>query len=226
MSLIAEPPAHRHVRWRLTNLAREIKSLQLDEFDVQQLDFRYPYEKLPQKPTYFASYPGHSIPEPNTDNFREPYKGLDDETEYSLTHISVGDSAFNNSGLYKHNQPEFGCYHITEMIDPAYPHIKALMYNNMVATDSTILCGELMPILRTMLTQLRRQKFIHQLVTPVLMFSLMGFQARVIEAFFRDDKLVLRPTKLFDFTHGNDNAFKTLALWYMGNPLEITTQGS
>ena len=58
------------------------------------------------------------------------------------------------------------------------------------------------------------------------MFSLMGFQARLIETFFRDDKLVLRPTKLYDFSHGNDSAFQTLILWYMGKAIEINTQGS
>ncbi|RAK98796.1 uncharacterized protein BO80DRAFT_386874 [Aspergillus ibericus CBS 121593] len=138
----------------------------------------------------------------------------------------VGDSAFENSGLYKHDQPEFGCYHIAELNDPAYPHIKAVMYNNMVATDSTILYGELISILRIMLTQLRRQKFIHQMVTPVFIISLMGFQARVMEAFFRDGKMVLRPTKLYDFSHGNHNAFKILAQWYIGKPIGITTLAS
>lgn len=60
----------------------------------------------------------------------------------------------------------------------------------------------------------------------VLIFSLMGVQARVIEAFFQGHKLVLRPTKMYDFSHGNHNAFETFAQWYIGKPIGITTQAS
>ncbi|CAG8908029.1 unnamed protein product [Penicillium egyptiacum] len=80
-------------------------------------------------------------------------------SEGPWTSKCVGESAFENSGLYKHDQPEFGCYHIAELNDPAYPHVKAVMYNNLVATDSTVLYGELIPTLRIMLTQLRKRKF-------------------------------------------------------------------
>ena len=55
----------------------------------------------------------------------------------------------------------------------------------------------------------------------VLIFPLMGLQARVIEAFFQDFKLVLRCTKIYDFSHGNHDAFKTFARWYMGKPIGI-----
>lgn len=58
----------------------------------------------------------------------------------------------------------------------------------------------------------------------VFILSLMGFQPRVIEAFFQGQHLVLRPTKLYDFTHGNPNAFKTFAQWYMGKPIGNTMQ--
>lgn len=61
----------------------------------------------------------------------------------------------------------------------------------------------------------------------VLIFSLMGLQARVIEAFFHGENLVLRPTKMYDFSHGNSDAFKSLAQWYiLGEPIGDTTQAS
>ncbi|RJE18337.1 hypothetical protein PHISCL_09326 [Aspergillus sclerotialis] len=260
MSRVVESPAHRQVRATLTNLARKANSLRVDEFDLQQLkeldihlDGITLDETSPHRPSYFAPYPGHSVPEPNDDDLGGAYNGLDDETKYSLArpadrayvmdiHLSsyisyydlhaqgerapwiskcVGESAFTNSGLYKYEQPEFGCCHIAELNDPDYPHVKAIVYNNLVATDPTILYGELLPILRIMLTQLRRQKFMHQMVTPVLVFSLMGLQTRVIEAFFDTHQLVLRPIKLYDFSHGNRNAFKTFAEWYIGKPIEI-----
>ena len=52
----------------------------------------------------------------------------------------------------------------------------------------------------------------------------MGLQARVIEAFFQGQNLVLRPTKMYDFSHGNPDAFKTFAQWYMGKPMGDCTR--
>ncbi|KAB8264339.1 hypothetical protein BDV32DRAFT_135271 [Aspergillus pseudonomiae] len=132
----------------------------------------------------------------------------------------VGETPFR--GLFKYEQPEFGCYEITYLDGPSYPHVMAVIYNNLVATDDTVLCGELLPILRIMLAQLMKWEFVHQMVSPVLIISLMGLKVRVIEAFFKDQKLVVRPTKMYDFTHGNDAAFKVFAQWYMGQPIGDT----
>ncbi|KAF7122064.1 hypothetical protein CNMCM5793_000019 [Aspergillus hiratsukae] len=263
MSQIEESHSRREMREALRNMALSVKGLGVDEFDLQQLkslnirvDFMTLEETSPQKPSYFAPYPGHLLPDPNEDTLGGAYNGLDDETELSLTrpadrayvmdiylsnYIShcgrfakeervpwtakcVGDYPF--TGLYKDEQPEFGCYHITDLNGPTYPHVKAIMYNNMVATESTILCGELLPILRIMLTQFWKARFIHQMVSPVLIISLMGLKARVIEAYFDGQTLVMRPTKMYDFTHGNNAAFKIFAQWYMGAPVGDTVQAS
>ncbi|GKZ81077.1 hypothetical protein AnigIFM56816_005588 [Aspergillus niger] len=268
MSPMLEAPARRQMRAALRDLALKIKSLRVDELDLQlleKLNIRVNLMSLdeasPHKPSYFAPLKDHAIPDPKDDDLDGPYNGLNEETEPAFTspidrayavdiHFSsyityysmkadregyrttwfskcVGDSPFEKSSLYKYEQPEFGCYRIAELNGPTRPHVKAVMYNNLVATDSTILFGELMPILRIMLTQLRRRKFIHEMVSPVLIFSLMGLQARVIEAFFHGENLVLRPTKMYDFSHGNSDAFKSLAQWYiLGEPIGDTTQAS
>ncbi|PGH31921.1 hypothetical protein GX50_05304 [[Emmonsia] crescens] len=96
----------------------------------------------------------------------------------------------------------------------------------MVAKDSTILHGELFPIVRIMITQFWKRKFAHQMVSPVLIISLMGFKARVIEAYFEDQTLVMRPTNMYGFTHANPAAFKTFVQWYMGPPIEDTIRAS
>ncbi|KAA8641642.1 hypothetical protein EYZ11_006838 [Aspergillus tanneri] len=256
-----ESPTRRKMREALKNITQSIKGLEVDKFDLQQLkhlnirvDSLVLDESSPHKPSYFAPYPGHLVPNPDDDALGGPYNGLDDETEHSFTrpidrayvmniHLSsyisycdtyakgerppwtsgcVGDYPFK--GLYKHDQPEFGCYHITDLNGPTYPHVKAVMYNNLVAMDSTILYGELLPILRIMLTQLWKARFIRQMVSPVLILSLMGLKARVIEAYFRDHTLILRPTKIYDFTHGNNAAFKTFVQWYMGQPIGNTVE--
>ena len=81
MSRVVESPAHRQVRATLTNLARKVNSLRVDEFDLQQLknlnihiDLITLDETSPHKPSYFAPYPGRSIPEPNDDDLGGAYK--------------------------------------------------------------------------------------------------------------------------------------------------------
>lgn len=86
-----------------------------------------------------------------------------DLSDFDLS--SVGDYPFK--GLYKYEQPEYGCYHVTDLKGATHPHVKAIMYNNFVATDSTFLQGELFPILMIMLTQLWQPHFIRQMITPV-----------------------------------------------------------
>ena len=54
----------------------------------------------------------------------------------------------------------------------------------------------------------------------------MGLQSRVIETFFEGPNLVLHTTKMYDFSHGNPNAFKEFAQWYMGKPMGDCTQVS
>lgn len=79
---------------------------------------------------------------------------------------SVGDYPFK--GLYKYTHPAFGCYDITDLRGPTYPHVKAIMYNGIVATDSTILRGELLPAICIMLTQFWKMRFVRQKVSPVI----------------------------------------------------------
>ncbi|RAK71281.1 uncharacterized protein BO72DRAFT_481852 [Aspergillus fijiensis CBS 313.89] len=65
--------------------------------------------------------------------------------------------------------------------------IKAFTYHNMNGTDNKILRGEVMVVLRLMIAQLRRVRYIEQLTAPVLLFSFMGPQhARLVEAYFND----------------------------------------
>lgn len=50
----------------------------------------------------------------------------------------------------------------------------------------------------------------------------MGFTARVIEAYPQDGALVLRATKMYDFTHANDAAFAEFCQWYLGDAIGDT----
>ncbi|KKZ60119.1 hypothetical protein EMCG_05144 [[Emmonsia] crescens] len=211
----------------------QLKSLNI-RVDPMILD-----ETSPHKPSYFAPYPEHLVLDPDEEALGGAYNGIYDEMEpftrpanraYEMNkHLShyiyycslfceeertpwttkcVGDYPFQ--GLYKYAEPAYGCYRITDLNDPTYPHVKAVMYNNMVATDSTILHGELFPIVRIMITQFWKRKFAHQMVSPVLIISLMGFKARVIEAYFEDQTRSHAPDKY----------------WYMGPPIGDTIRAA
>ncbi|KAL2821900.1 hypothetical protein BJX63DRAFT_377394 [Aspergillus granulosus] len=123
-------------------------------------------------------------------------------------------------------EPSYACASITDMNGNSHPHVKAIMLNNMVASDSTILLGELLPALRIMLLQVRRGRLLQHIITPVMIISLMGMKARVIEVYQENDTLVVRPTEMIDFTHANDDGFKQLAQWYLGKAIGDTVETS
>ncbi|KAK2812587.1 hypothetical protein FQN50_001231 [Emmonsiellopsis sp. PD_5] len=260
-SRTVESSAHIAMRHALRRIALRIKDLAVNEFSPEQLNSLNIHvdpmildETSPRKPSFFAPYPAHLVPDPDEEALGGTYNGIEDEMEpftrpanraYEINrHLShyiyhcslfceegrtpwtakcVGDYPFQ--GLYKYAEPAYGCYRITDLDDPTYPHVKAVMYNNMVTTDdSMILYGELFPIVRIMITQFWKAQFAHQMVSPVLIISLMGFKARVIEAYFKNQMLVVRPTKMYDFTHANPVAFKMFVQWYMGPAIGDTIQ--
>ncbi|GFF50597.1 hypothetical protein IFM46972_09086 [Aspergillus udagawae] len=115
-------------------------------------------------------------------------------------------------GLYKDEQPEFGCYHITDPNGSAYPHVKPTMYNNLVATDSSHLGRVATDSVNHAYAVL--EAAVHSpdglIATIVLIISLMRLQARVVGACFDAEYLVLRPTKAYDFSHGSPRLSKYL----------------
>lgn len=92
--------------------------------------------------------------------------------------LSVGDYPFK--GLDRDKQPVFGCYHIRDMDGSTYPHVKAVMYNNLVPKDNTLLLGEILPILRIMIAQFWKAWFVHHMVSPVITSSSGLKRVRVI----------------------------------------------
>ncbi|KAK2801206.1 hypothetical protein FQN51_005521 [Onygenales sp. PD_10] len=229
-SSTVESPTHIAMRHDLRRIALRIKDLAVDEFSPEQLkslniriDPMILDETSPRKPSYFAPYPAHLVPDPDEEVLGGAYNGIDDEME-PFTRPA---NHYPFQGLYKYAEPAYGCYRITDLNGPTYPHVKAVMYNNMVTTDdSMILYGELFPMVRIMITQFWKAQFAHQMVSPVLIISLMGFKARVIEAYFKNQILAVRPTKMYDFTHANPAAFKMFVQWYMGPPVGDTIQPS
>ncbi|KAE8153498.1 hypothetical protein BDV25DRAFT_149264 [Aspergillus avenaceus] len=106
---------------------------------------------------------------------------------------------------------------------PDYPHIKAVMYSNQEGKEHEILRSELLIILRLMLGQLKKRRFIRHMIAPVLLLSFMGKRGRAIEAYFDGQCLVLRSSQLYNFREQTALAFKDLAELYLGDPVGRTT---
>ncbi|PGH35029.1 hypothetical protein GX50_02163 [[Emmonsia] crescens] len=145
-----------------------------------------------------------------------------EEERTPWTSKCIGDYLFMN-GLYKSFPPAYGCSNTTDLDGSTHPHVKAVMWQGLVAKDSTILRGELSPIVEIMISQFLQTRFVDHMVAPVLIISLMGFKARVIEAYFKDQTLILRPSEMLDFTHANNAGFKTFVQWYLGPPIGDTS---
>ncbi|PYI07033.1 hypothetical protein BO78DRAFT_314189, partial [Aspergillus sclerotiicarbonarius CBS 121057] len=129
----------------------------------------------------------------------------------------IGDQQF--TGLFEHNFPEYGATKAIKAKDGSYPHVKAMIYNNLDGEDGQLLRGEILIALRLMYAQVKRTRFVEHMTAPVLLFSFMGPQhARIIEAYFDGSSLVMRPTQLFDFRKKDAVSVKTFGQWYLGNP--------
>ncbi|OGM46183.1 hypothetical protein ABOM_004860 [Aspergillus bombycis] len=136
----------------------------------------------------------------------------------------VGDYTTYKS-LFQYHEPAFGALYMTDLSGPDHPHTKAIVYNNVNTTDQAILRGELLLILRLMIGQLRKRRFIRHMVAPVLLFSIVGPQhARIIEATFDGSNLNLRSTKIFDLRYKNVQGLKDFAEYYLGPPIGDTVK--
>ncbi|KAE8406801.1 hypothetical protein BDV37DRAFT_242029 [Aspergillus pseudonomiae] len=137
--------------------------------------------------------------------------------------VSLGDVPFVN--LNDHSSPEFVTSNACQVKDGPYPHLKAMVYNNLDGADDIILRGEVTIALRLIIAQMRRNRFIEHMTAPVLLFSFMGpQQVRLVEAYFNGSSVVVRPSRLFDLRTKNEAVLKELGQWFFGPPIGNTKE--
>ncbi|KAJ9247136.1 hypothetical protein DTO207G8_8284 [Paecilomyces variotii] len=109
-----------------------------------------------------------------------------------------------------------------------YPHLMLTVAHKSDGRREYLLRGELLTIAAVMISRLRSQRFAQHTVIPVMLFSFMGEKkGRIIQAHTNSQALVIRKSKLYDFsTVDNFRKFTTLFLRYMtcdaiGNTREI-----
>ncbi|KAJ5272171.1 hypothetical protein N7524_005440 [Penicillium chrysogenum] len=124
--------------------------------------------------------------------------------------------------LYQYDAPEFGAFDTADVAGGQYPHFKAVIYNGLEADNETCFRGELLIILRLMLGQLRKIRLLHHNIAPVLLVSLAGKRARVLEAYFDEgsQSLVVRSSELYEVSDRTSasKTFITLAEYFLGDP--------
>ncbi|KAL4792434.1 hypothetical protein BDV19DRAFT_252729 [Aspergillus venezuelensis] len=64
-------------------------------------------------------------------------------------------------------QPAFGAYGVTRIADDSLPHRKALIYSDLKGKEGHIARGELLDILRLMIPQVVRRRFVQHMVFTV-----------------------------------------------------------
>ncbi|KAE8332748.1 hypothetical protein BDV39DRAFT_199744 [Aspergillus sergii] len=211
-------------RKTLLQLECTVEQLQVPKIDLSELN-NYNIAVHPMtftgnsdsQPSFFAR--SRSLPEPDDELLEREYPTFPLENDPSVGNYTT------YKRLFQYNETGFGVLYMTDRSGPDFPHVKAIAYNNVKATDQTILRGELLLILRLMFTQLRKRRFLKHMVAPVLLFSIVGPQhARIIEAIFDGSNLVLRTTKIFDLCYKNVQGLKDFAEYYLGPPIGDTVK--
>ncbi|RLL96014.1 hypothetical protein CFD26_105610 [Aspergillus turcosus] len=105
------------------------------------------------------------------------------------------------------------------------PHIMCIVEFMFGGTEE-LLRGEILTILATTITRLELEGYQGEVVIPVLLFSIMSdFKARIIQAYFDGDQLVIRKSKLYDFsTRETLSSSTTLFMqWMASQPVGDTS---
>ncbi|KKA22961.1 hypothetical protein T310_3012 [Rasamsonia emersonii CBS 393.64] len=107
--------------------------------------------------------------------------------------------------------------------DTRFPHIKCTMFYDIDGDNETLLRGELLALIRIMRGILRKRCFIEHNIAPVLLFSVMGHHARILQAHFDGNELVVQCSKLYSFEHEQDAPLDFFAQWFLSAPTGKTT---
>ncbi|KAJ5205846.1 hypothetical protein N7491_003530 [Penicillium cf. griseofulvum] len=231
----------RHIKQRrsLVDLEAAIEALDVHKLDTTRLKkFNVTLcemtlgQNSKLKPHFFAARP--NLPQPSDDILDEACSSMHSFTDlFSLEHATYiywesyafHDIDFLDSAswrLYQYDAPAFGAFTTTDIAGSKFPHFKATIYNDLEADDETCFRGELLVILRLMLGQLRKMRLVCHHKAPVLLISLAGNRARLLESYFDDESasLIVRSSGLYELSDriSTSKVFKTLAEYYLGNP--------
>ncbi|KAI9372849.1 hypothetical protein BJX61DRAFT_542287 [Aspergillus egyptiacus] len=146
----------------------------------------------------------------------------EDSSPTGTGRANFGDLDWGN--VYDLNENcEYQVQAVWNMTDIGAPHTVVLMHSGLVGDDQ-LLRPEVHVIARLMHQRLRLPNSRPSVVTPVLLFSIVGMHhLRVLEAFFDGENLVIRTTQNFDIGQPDRKFFITLSRWWLGFPSSKST---
>ncbi|KAF7114669.1 hypothetical protein CNMCM5793_009620 [Aspergillus hiratsukae] len=106
------------------------------------------------------------------------------------------------------------------------PHLMCILEIYGFGSAEELHCGEILTILATTITRLELDDYQDEVVIPVLLFSIMSdYKGRIIQAYFNGDELVIRKSKLYDFsTRETLSSSTTLFMqWMASTPVGDTS---
>ncbi|KAJ9196909.1 hypothetical protein DTO164E3_4256 [Paecilomyces variotii] len=105
------------------------------------------------------------------------------------------------------------------------PHVMLTIAHRFEGKDECLLRGELLAIIAVMITRLRCDDFAEHSIIPVMIFSFMGRKGRILQAHTSDRMLIIRKSKLYDFSTLQEFREKTsLFLRYLTSQVVGDTQ--
>lgn len=81
-----------------------------------------------------------------------------------------------------------------------------IVVNHDVKGNSDLLRGELLTIIAAIRTRLALPEMKDDLVVPVLLFSAMSRQSRILHAYYKDETLIIKKVALLDFVVEDNNS--------------------
>ncbi|KOS45462.1 hypothetical protein ACN38_g3574 [Penicillium nordicum] len=115
--------------------------------------------------------------------------------------------------------PSSGALRMMDSAGKEFPHFKAVDFNHLEAENNTCFRGELLISLRMILGQLRKVCLVHHQIAPVLLMSLAGMHARLLECYY-DEKskpLMMRSSDLYELSNKTSisEAFMALTKYFL-----------
>ncbi|RFU30216.1 hypothetical protein B7463_g6133, partial [Scytalidium lignicola] len=119
---------------------------------------------------------------------------------------------------------ECSIIHVSDVPGVQYPHLRCMMLNNINHDNDNLLRSELLAITTYMYKRLESNEFDEHVLAPVILISFMGSQqARILQAHFDGDSLIVGYTKLYNLKKEDNATLNVLVRWGLCYPTGITT---
>ncbi|KAI9374032.1 hypothetical protein BJX61DRAFT_541185 [Aspergillus egyptiacus] len=104
------------------------------------------------------------------------------------------------------------------------PHSMFTLVNEVDGDNERLLRGELLTIMKVMALHLGNEFCEGQNIFPIMVFSFMGTQGRILQAHFNDDGLAVYTSRLYNFSTREeaDNSMQTFLRYMCSEPKGVT----